>query len=205
MQRNTLLIGIVISLVAACSEPQPEPQTYTKEVARHIESTGEASIVTRVIEERTNGIYTLRIQVIKDGEISETVHSLESKNFSISIPVSSHIIVESTEEAQKTADTTILRFSQKLETAREAMLKTEYVKALEALNGALQIDSYNPRAHMMKGSIFYAMGKYDLSKKEFDYVLKLDPGNIEVKRFKQFMDSKNKQAGKVQLKGLEEQ
>lgn len=200
-----ILVGILISLVTACTKSQPEPQTYTKEVARHIEGVGESSIVTRVIEERTNGIFTLRVQVIKDGEITETVHTLESKNFSISIPVSAHIIVESTEAAQKAPNTSILRFSQKLETAREAMLKTEYVRALEALNGALQIDSYNPRAHMMKGSIFYAMGKYDLAKKEFDYVLKLAPDNIEVKRFKEFMESSDRQADKVKLKGLEEQ
>ena len=84
------------------------------------------------------------------------------------------------------------------------MLKNDYVSALEALNSALQIDSFNPQAHMMKGSIFYSMGKYDLAKKEFDFVLKVDPGNVEVKRFKEFMESESSnETGKLKISGTE--
>ena len=84
------------------------------------------------------------------------------------------------------------------------MMKTDYVSALESLNEALKIDSYNPQAHMMKGSIFYAMGKYELAQKEFDFVLKVDPGNIEVKRFRDFMES-NSENQKVKIEGIEGQ
>ena len=54
---------------------------------------------------------------------------------------------------------------------------------------------------MMKGSIFYAMGKYDLARKEFDFVLQVDPENLEVKRFKEFMDSKEDVPSKVKIEG----
>lgn len=198
-------IGILLFLSASCSSEEAVPGGYSREVAQHIEETGEGTIVTKVIEERHNGLYTIRIQVIKDGEMNETVHFLEDQNFSISIPVSARIMVQSTAEAGQTADTSIMIFSQNLELARNAMLKTDYVTALEAVNEGLKIDSYNPQAHMMKGSIFYAMGKYDLARKEFDYVLKINPENVEVKRFKDFMDSKDEKLKKVKLEGLEEQ
>ncbi|MBU3914710.1 hypothetical protein KKA14_04175, partial [bacterium] len=134
-------------------------------------------------------------------------HHFDNSNFEISVPVSARIVAQSSKEAAQSSspDTSILVFSQKLEVAREAMMKTDYVGALEALNEALKIDSYNPQAHMMKGSIFYAMGKYDLAKKEFDFVLKVAPENMEVKKFKEFMESKSENINKVKLEGITEQ
>ena len=211
--RSIMLIASATLLIAfsfGCSSSEPEAESYSREVAQHIEETGEGSVVTKIIEERKHGLYTIRIQVIKDGDIKETVHFLENQNFSISVPVSKHIQVQTTGEAQTVAvgtttspDTNIMVFSQKLELARNAMLKTDYVTALEAVNESLKIDSYNPQAHMMKGSIFYAMGKYDLAKKEFDYVLKINPDNIEVKRFQQFMESKDSSEKKVKIETAE--
>ncbi len=198
-----ILLGFMMLFLTACSSSEPETQGFSREVAQHAEETGEGNVVTKIYEERKDGVYAIKIHVIREGHISETIHYFDSPNFSISVPVSARIMVQSPEEAQKSPDTGILRFSQHLEVAREAMMKTDYVAALEALNEALKIDSYNPQAHMMKGSIFYAMGKYDLASKEFDYVLKVDPGNLEVKRFKEFMESKSENVQKVKLEGPE--
>ena len=202
----SLIVGMALLLLHACSmSSRPvEDDSFSQLVAQHSEETGEGNVVTKVFEERKNGIYVIKIQVIRDGQISETVHYFDNSNFSISVPVSARIMVQSPEQAGKSPDTTILVFSQKLEVAREAMLKTDYVAALEALNEALKVDSYNPQAHMMKGSIFYAMGKYDLARKEFDFVLKVDPDNIEVKRFKEFMESQSDNQ-KVKIEGVEGQ
>lgn len=204
--RNLLLVtGICCWIATACSSSSPtgtDPSSTSQLVAQHAEETGEGNVVTKVFQERKNGIYIIRIQVIREGQINETIHYFDNNNFSISIPVSARIMVQSSEQASKSPDTGILLFSQHLEVAREAMLKTDYVKALEALNEALKIDSYNPQAHMMKGSIFYAMGNYDLAKKEFDFVLKVDPDNIEVKRFKEFMESQTGNQ-KVKIEGTE--
>ncbi len=204
-----ILICLSFFMIASCSsssevETATEIDSFSQLVAQHAEETGEGNIITKIYEEKKNGIYGIKVQIIKDGEISETVHYFENNNFSISIPVSARIQVQTAEQAEKTPDTGILVFSQKLEVARQAMLKTDYVAALEATNEALKIDSYNPQAHMMKGSIFYAMGKYDLAKKEFDFVLKVDPDNIEVKRFQEFMDSKSDNK-KVKIEGIEGQ
>lgn len=202
-----LIIFASLLLLFACSSSSPtetETASFSEMVAQHAEETGEGQVITKIYEERRNGVYAIKIQVIKEGQISETVHYFDNPNFTISVPVSARIMVQSPEEAEKAPDTGILVFSQKLEVAREAMLKTDYVAALEALNEALKIDSYNPQAHMMKGSIFYAMGKYDLARKEFDFVLKVDPDNMEVKRFKEFMESQSDKQN-VKIEGIEGQ
>lgn len=209
-------VGICIVVLATlwlsgCSAAKESSTDYSREVAVHSEEMGENSVMTKVIEERKNGIYTLRVQVVKDGKMTETVHNLDSDNFSISIPVSASIQVASgggdsaAEQAVKTGDTNVVLFSQRLERARESMLAADYLEALESVNGALQIDTYNPQAHMMKGSIFYALGKYDLAKKEFEYVLKVEPENIEVKRFLEFVDNKKDVGKKVNIQGIEGQ
>ncbi len=203
-----IAFAIILFLLTACSSKEVEPQTTGREVASHIEETGVGSTVIKVYEERRNGIYIIKVVILKDGKRTEQIHHFDNNNFEVSVPVSARIMVQSTREAAQSSsspDTGILVFSQQLEVAREAMMKTDYVGALEALNEALKIDSYNPQAHMMKGSIFYAMGKYDLAKKEFDFVLKVDPQNMEVKKFKEFMESKSENIKKVKIEGIEEQ
>lgn len=183
------------------AQQQNEETVAGREIARHSES----GSVVKVYEEQKNGVYIIRIQVIKNGEIKETIHHFDNYNFSISVPVSDRIVAQTPEEARENPDTNVTLFSQKLEMARESMLKTDYVTAMEAINEALRIDSYNPQAHMMKGSIFYAMGKKDLAKKEFDYVLKIDPDNKEVKQFLQFLETSSEESPDENFKDLEEQ
>jgi tetratricopeptide (TPR) repeat protein len=194
---------LMMSLSTGCAvfKKTPPPDRYTREVARHAENTGEIDVVTRVFEEREDGVYSVRIQVIREGKVNETVHYLDDDSFIISVPVSAHIQVQNIAEAAKADDTGVFQFTQNLEMAREAMLRTDYIKALEAVNAALRIDHYNPQAHMMKGSIFYAMGRYDLARKEFDYVLELEPDNIEVKQFREFMEAEGDGSGRVKIEG----
>ena len=199
------IVALGFLLMGCSSDSDLDPKDMRRELALHTEGVGEGNIVTKVLEQRKEGVYSIHIQVIKGGKMTETVHYFEDQAFSVSVPVSSTIMVSSAKEATKSADTNILLFSQKLDVAREAMMKTDYIKALEALNSALQIDSYNPQAHMMKGSIFYAMGKEDLARKEFDYVLKVDPENMEVKRFKQFLEQKPGNTSKTKIEGPEGQ
>jgi len=201
IQLILLLAGIVVFY--GCSSEQADPQDFDREIAAHAENIGENDVVTKVFEQRKNGLYSIRVQVIKQGNIQETVHYFDDTNFSISVPVSATINVEAAKEDAPNANISI--FSQKLEVARNAMLQTDYVTALEALNEALRIDSYNPQAHAMKGSILYAMGKQDLAKKEFDFVLKVDPDNSEVKKFRDFLESTNKKSPTVNFEGPAEQ
>jgi len=187
----------------ACSDQKADPQDFDRAISSHAENVGENDVVTKVIEQRKDGLYSIRVQVIKQGSLQETVHYFDDTNFSISIPVSATINVEAAKDDRP--DTNILVFSQKLDVARDAMIKTDYITALEALNEALRIDSYNPQAHAMKGSILYAMGKHDLAKKEFDFVLKVDPDNVEVKKFRNFLDSADQKSPTVNFEGPADQ
>ena len=196
---KSVFFFLMLGIMSCSVHKDKKIENMSQEIAQHIEQVGEGNIITKVYEERKDGIFTIRIEVIKNGHKTETIHHFDSENFSISIPVSAHIMMQSVQEAGKSPDSNVLLFTQKLELARKEMLKTDYIAALEALNQALNIDSYNPQAHMMKGSIFYSMGKIDLAQKEFEYVLKVDPENSEVKRFKEFIESEEKGSQKVKI------
>ena len=202
-------VGFLVFAVGGCSQVAKEAELgdLTKELATHIEKTGEGEVVTKVYTTQKNGRTKVKIVQIKHGNATIHEEEFDTENFSVSYQVGPHIVAQSAREDMGAGDgsTNITLFSQKLEGAREAMLRNDYVAALESLNSALQIDSYNPQAHMMKGSIFYSMGKYELARKEFDYVLQVDPENIEVKRFQKFMDSQSGETGKVAIEGTEDQ
>lgn len=213
MINNIFFLLISILFAIGCSSNQVEDGNMElgkfEKIASHLENTGQGDVVTNVYIQKKNGITIVRIETIKDGNKKMRQQVFDSDNFVIREQVGAHIVAQTSAEITESGgsdggDTDVMVFSQKLEKARSAMLKNDYVSALEALNSALQIDSFNPQAHMMKGSIFYSMGKYELAKKEFDFVLKVDPGNIEVKRFKEFMESESSnETGKLKISGTE--
>lgn len=193
-QRYYALLSLIILslfMMSGCSifsKPETEASSYSarREIGGHTEKVGEGEVVVKIFEERKNGLYTVSVLIIKNGKEEWFYKTFDnSSNFSISIPVSANIVAQAASQSTGSPDTNVTLFSQRLANANDAMLKAEYIKALEAINSALQIDNFNPQAHMMKGSIFYAMGKRQMARKEFDYVLKVDPTNEEVKRFKE--------------------
>ncbi|MBT4287864.1 MAG: hypothetical protein HOD92_11045 [Deltaproteobacteria bacterium] len=207
---NSIYFLLLIILFAiGCSTNQAEDGNMDlgkfEKIASHLENTGQGDIVTNVYIQKMNGVTIVRIETIKDGNKKTRQQVFDTDNFVIREQIGAHIVAQTPAEITESGGgTDVMVFSQKLEKARDAMLKNDYVSALEALNSALQIDSFNPQAHMMKGSIFYSMGKYDLAKKEFDFVLKVDPGNVEVKRFKEFMESESSnETGKLKISGTE--
>ncbi|MBU3914778.1 hypothetical protein KKA14_04525, partial [bacterium] len=52
-------LAIGLFLITSCSSKEVEPKTVGTEVASHVEETGEGSTVTKVYEERRNGIYII--------------------------------------------------------------------------------------------------------------------------------------------------
>ena len=201
-----VLTGLLVLATVGCSQTglETDPEELLKEVATHIEKTGEGEVVTKVYTTQEHGRTKVKIVQVKQGQMTIHEEEFDTDNFAVSFQVGPHIVAQAAEEGAGSSQE-VAMFSQKLEMAREAMLRNDYVEALETLNGALQIDAYNPQAHMMKGSIFYSMGKYDLARKEFDFVLKVDPDNLEVKRFKAFMESETGETGRVTITGADDQ
>ena len=206
-----LILCILFTIGCSSNQADDEQSDLGKfeKIASHLENTGQGNAVTNVYIQKMNGVTIVRIETIKDGNKKTRQEVFDTDNFVIREQVGAHIVAQTSAEITESGgtgggDTDVMVFSQKLENARDAMLKNDYVSALEALNTALQIDSFNPQAHMMKGSIFYSMGKYDLANKEFDFVLKVDPGNVEVKRFREFMESESSnETGKLKISGTE--
>lgn len=82
---------------------------------------------------------------------------------------------------------------QYLEKAQSAMIAGRYNEALRQVNLVEMVRPDNIRAHTMKGSVYYAMGNYDLAHSEWERVLQLDPSNTEVRDFMEFL--KNAKGG----------
>lgn len=195
----SITAGLLVLLTASCAKNSatagaPDGNVdSSRELATHSEVTAEGSkMITKVTEERDGTDYIIRVQIIKNGEIKETVHRFDNPNFMIKIPVSEQIEITSTEEAAEHPDAHIIAFAQHLEKTRSFMLKTDYVAALSEVNQALKVDPKNTKALMMRGSIYYAMGKVDLAEEDYETVLRVDPHNPEVKAFRNYLSAKTK-------------
>ncbi len=212
--KQTLLysiIGLLILAIGGCTRQAKEakPEDLSKEIATHVEKTGESEVITKVFTRQEYGRTYVKIIQIKQGKTTTHEEEFDTDSFLISFHVGTHI--ESAQEGDKTTlatsgtDTNLTLFTQKLQVARDAMGRNDYVVALESLNSALQLDNDNPQAKMMKGSVFYAMGKYEMAKKEFDDILRIDPDNIEVKQFNEFMESESGETDKAKDEETETQ
>jgi len=204
-----ITVTILITLSFWCSplfaqgsdetEEDDAEMSPPKEITSHLEKGPDGNIITKVIQQRRGTEYIIKVQVIKQGRMTETVHHFDSPNFYLEVPITERITSQVQAGAAKHPDARIATFTQKLDIARQSMLRTDYVSALKYVNEALLIDDQNPQAHMMKGSIYYAMGKYDLASAEYDLVLKLEPNNTEVLQFKKYMEEKTSQREKINV------
>ncbi|MEE8394868.1 MAG: hypothetical protein V3S29_02355 [bacterium] len=79
-----------------------------------------------------------------------------------------------------------LLIAQYLEKAQSGMLEGNYNEALKQVNLVLMVRPDHIKAHEMKGSVYYAMGSYQLANEEWEQVLALDPSNREVRDFMDF-------------------
>lgn len=204
MKKTQIIALICISfLLYGCSTltgKSSSDSAQTTELASYAEETATGKRVVKIYEEVYQDHRLIKVVIIKNGQISETVHRITSPNFSIKQQVADKIQYQPGKaEVNKGADLKIVAFTQALETAREAMGRTDYLVALDSVNKALEIDSNNPQAHMMKGSIYYAMGKLDLASQEYEIVLKLQPDNQEVKKFRDYLQSKNNRSLKTNI------
>lgn len=75
-----------------------------------------------------------------------------------------------------------------LEKALRYYFQKEYPKALEECDSALDLVPRLALAHIRKGSIFFAMGRYDDARREWKLGLQYDPGNKEVAEFLRLLD-----------------
>jgi tetratricopeptide (TPR) repeat protein len=155
---------------------------------------GESSI--QVTESQLNGDQIVRINTVFRGEENSIVLDIDQPVYEVEIPLSLEQVLPQAASAQvrgPEGQFQDLLIAQWLQKAQEAMMAGDYNAALRQVDTVLQIQPNHIQAHSMKGSVYYALGNYELANQEWEQVLSLDPSNQEVLEFKEFL--KNRSAG----------
>lgn len=153
---------------------------------------GESSI--QVVESEADGNQVVRINTRYRGEDHSIVLQIDQPVYDVEIPLTLEQIAPQTTAAARSgpeAQFQDLLIAQYFDKAQQAMLAGDYPGALREVNLVLLTRPDHVQAHAMKGSIYYAMGSYDLANEEYQRVLQLDPSNQEVRAFVEFL--KNRQ------------
>jgi tetratricopeptide (TPR) repeat protein len=149
---------------------------------------GESSI--QVTESERDGNQIVRISTVFQGQENIIVLDIDLPVYDVEIPLSLEQVMPAAAAAQvrgPEGQFQDLLIAQTLQKAQQAMVAGDYNGALQQVDVVLQIKPNHVQAHAMKGSVYYALGNYELANEEWEYVLSLDPSNKEVQDFKEFL------------------
>ena len=153
---------------------------------------GESQI--QVTESEEDGNQLIRIRMVYNGEENTIVLNIDQPVYDVEIPLSLESVMPKSarpEARGPEGQFQDLLIAQYLEKAQELMMGGDYNGALRQVNMVLLTKPDHIQGHTMKGSVYYALGNYQLANEEWEYVLSLDPSNQEVANFKEFL--KNRQ------------
>lgn len=161
---------------------------------RVILQTRSNNALIRVTEASAGSSQIIRVKTVFNGEENIIVLNIDEPVYEIEIPLGPQQIAPppggagpaGTQKALQ-AQAQRLQTDQSLELAQKAMLAGSYNEAIRNLDNVLQINPKHIQARSMKGSVFYAMGNLDLAHQEWERVLLVDPGNVEVRKFIDFV------------------
>lgn len=177
------ILGLAAALsVAACAS-----QEGPDEKALLTTRSGETQI--QVTESEEGGSTVVRVRTTFRGEESVITMIIDESSYDIEIPLSIGQQRPTTAGGGPMGDGQFsdLLAAQYIEKAQEAMLSGDYNAALRQINLVLSVQPDNVQALMMKGSVYYAMGNYQLANEQFEQVLVVDPSNEEVRQFQEFL------------------
>jgi tetratricopeptide (TPR) repeat protein len=155
---------------------------------------GESSI--QVTESEEDGSQVVRVKTVFRGEENNIVLNIDQPVYEVEIPLSlEQVLPQASAAAARGPEGQFqdLLIAQYLEKAQQAMMAGDYNGALRQVDTVLQVKPDHIQGHSMKGSIYYALGNYQLANEEWEYTLSLDPGNKEVLDFQAFL--KNRASG----------
>ncbi len=155
---------------------------------------GETGI--QVTESSEGGQRIVRVTTTFRGEESTVVLHIDEPVYEIDIPLSIQQVRPTPAGAAPGAPGGAaplgvgdLLAAQYLEQAQKAMLDGDYNNALRQVNLVLAVKPDHIQGLMMKGSVYYAMGNYQLANQQWEQVLTVDPSNEEVREFQDFIQS----------------
>lgn len=195
-QKLCLTLSLALLLTAGgCGKPSADKPE------RIVLSTRSGETGIQVTESEQDGTQIIRITTTFRGEESTVVLAIDQPNYEVEIPLS----IEQVRPRRAAGlgepgapgelgprvgrDFQVLLMAQYLEKAQEAMLNGDYNLALRQINLVLIVRPDNVKALEMKGSVYYAMGNYQLANQQWEQVLVLDPSNQEVQEFRDFLQN----------------
>jgi len=173
---------------AGGSKPGPNDETLL------LSRKGDTSI--QVTESNESGNQMIRVHTVFRGEENTILLNVDQPTYEIEIPLSlDQVIPQAASSAVRGPEGQFqdMLVNQYLERAQQAMMNGDYNGALRQVNLVLNVQPNHIQAHAMKGSIYYALGNYQLANDEWEEVLAIDPSNTEVREFQSFL--KNRQGG----------
>lgn len=150
----------------------------------------------QVTESEQDGNQIIRIRTVFRGEENTIVLNIDLPVYEVEIPLTLEQVMPQAALAAVRGPEGQFRdllIAQWLQKAQQAMLDGDYNGALRQVDTVLQIQPSHVQAHAMKGSVYYALGNYQLANEEWEYVLSLDSTNKEVLDFQAFL--KNRAGG----------
>lgn len=185
-------LAILLLLSGGCSSSKKPDEG--KMVLRT--QSGETGI--QVTESEQDGTQVIRIKTTFRGKESVIVLAVDQPVYEVDIPLSIQQVNpgfgrpgEGGGGGAGPGDFQALLLAQQLEKAQKSMMDGVYNDALRQVNLVLNVRPDHIKAHEMKGSIYYAMGNFELANEEWENVLAMDPSNEEVRSFMEFL--KNRQ------------
>lgn len=180
-----LACGMLIGSCAGSGNEAERPE-------RTVLSTRSGETLIQVTESDLNGNQVVRVRTMFRGKESIVIINIDQQNYEIEIPLSVDQVIPTPAGTSTATQGNFqdLLVAQYLEKAQEATLNGDYNAALRQVNLVALIQPDNVKAHEMKGSIYYAMGNYQLAQEEWERVLTLDPSNEEVLKFQEFMKNR---------------
>lgn len=158
--------------------------------------TRKGQISIQVTESEQDGNQIIRIKTVFRGEENTIVLNIDLPVYEVEIPLTlEQVMPQAALAAVRGPEGQFqdLLIAQWLQRAQQAMLDGDYNAALRQVDIVLQVQPSHIQAHAMKGSVYYALGNYQLANEEWEYVLSLDSTNKEVLDFQAFL--KNRAGG----------
>lgn len=186
--------GLLAAVLGACGSMGGKGNGTEKTVL--LTRKGESSI--QVTESELNGDQIVRINTNFQGEQNSIVLDIDQPVYEVEIPLTlEQVLPPGAASAARGPEGQFqdLLVAQYLQKVQEAMLAGDYNGALRQVDTVLQVQPNNVPAHTMKGSIYYALGNYELANQEWEQVLALDPSNKEVLDFQEFL--RNRSSGQA--------
>jgi hypothetical protein len=197
--RAALVTFAAAFALAGCKSSAPS------DGGRTVLATRSGETLIQVTESDEGGSKVVRVRTQFRGEEANIVLNIDEANYEVEIPLSIDQVAPQAAAGSAAGgggggNFNDLLAAQYLEKAQEHMLNGDYNAALRQVDLVLTVQPDNVQALTMKGSIYYAMGNYELANQTWEQVLVLDPSNQEVRNFQDYLKAQT-QARQPNLPG----